>query len=75
MNGEQISFNQSFSQQESSRSHHDVLRKHNENYAMQQQMRALLQTAHQTTSGTYVGRMSKLGNNIIPVIYRHHSSR
>ncbi|KAF9165610.1 hypothetical protein DFQ26_009686 [Actinomortierella ambigua] len=58
-----------------SKSHHDILRKHNEEYNLKQAMTMALNQANTTTPGTYVGMPSKHNNNVIPVLPRIPASQ
>ncbi|KAG0238606.1 hypothetical protein BGW42_004368 [Actinomortierella wolfii] len=53
-----------------SKSHHDILRKHNEEYNLKQAMTMALNQANTTTPGTYIGMPSKHNNTVIPVLPR-----
>ncbi|KAJ1970010.1 hypothetical protein IWQ62_000248 [Dispira parvispora] len=55
---------------DASKAHLNILRKHNEETALKQEMHQLLNQAHATTPGTYVGEMSKSNNLLIPVLPR-----
>ncbi|KAF9915205.1 hypothetical protein BX616_006675 [Lobosporangium transversale] len=52
------------------KSHHDILRKHQEEYALKQSGQMAMAQAHSTTPGTYIGMSSKHNNSIIPVLPR-----
>ncbi|KAJ1971084.1 hypothetical protein H4R35_005478 [Dimargaris xerosporica] len=46
------------------------LRRYNEDAALKQEVNQLLNQAHNTTPGTYVGKLSKNNNMLIPVLPR-----
>ncbi|KAF8981688.1 hypothetical protein BGZ46_002410 [Entomortierella lignicola] len=52
------------------KSHHDILRKHQEEYALKQSGQMAMSQAHSTTPGTYIGMSSKHNNSVIPVLPR-----
>ncbi|KAG0308454.1 hypothetical protein BGZ98_007910 [Dissophora globulifera] len=52
------------------KSHHDILRKHQEEYALKQSGQMAMSQAHSSTPGTYTGMPSKHNNSVIPVLPR-----
>ncbi|KAG0367227.1 hypothetical protein BC939DRAFT_500746 [Gamsiella multidivaricata] len=55
---------------QSQKSHHDILRKHQEEYALKQSTQMAITQAHSSTPGTYIGMPSKHNNTIIAVLPR-----
>ncbi|KAG0040787.1 hypothetical protein BGZ83_002426 [Gryganskiella cystojenkinii] len=52
------------------KSHHDILRKHQEEYTLKQNGHTAMTLAHNSTPGTYIGMSSKHNNSVIPVLPR-----
>ncbi|KAI8601271.1 hypothetical protein EDD21DRAFT_415075 [Dissophora ornata] len=52
------------------KSHHDILRKHQEEYALKQTGQVAMSQAHSSTPGTYIAMSSKHNNSVIPVLPR-----
>ncbi|CAO3567328.1 unnamed protein product [Mortierella alpina] len=52
------------------KSHHEILRKHQEEYALKQSGQVAMSQAHSTTPGTYMGLSSKHQCSIVPILPR-----
>ncbi|KAF9212646.1 hypothetical protein BGZ59_006476 [Podila verticillata] len=52
------------------KSHHDILRRHNEEYQMKQAGQMALSQAMSTTSGSYVAVPGRHNNSVVPVLPR-----
>ncbi|ORX99739.1 hypothetical protein K493DRAFT_348386 [Basidiobolus meristosporus CBS 931.73] len=58
------------SQDSQIKSHRDILRRHNEEYQLAQGIKVELSQAQAAFPSTFVGRMSKNNNTVIPVLPR-----